>query len=468
MSTDLHDDQKVLGHAITAARAGEDKALAQQVRDQGEIAVRLLTGLWRLMRTHEPDNDAFAAPTRDFAAALRTLIDLLGPLRLVCVEGQVYLNDVRIRMDDRSSGAAALEEELRAHRSGGIEFTQPLDEGAIRTLLHVLAAKPAAPHPLRALTEAIRQAGVGTVTVQGLYRLRVSSDVAPAPTHHREVQETLGRAAGLVADAWDNLAAGRTPNPLPVRRLVNDIVDEATRGDAVVADEQTQAPSAAARHALRVCTLSILIGAELGLTPPVLADLGVAAMFHDAGYGAREDGYPPPFERHAIAGACMLLRQRGFHPAKVKRLLIAFEHHDALTLSPILLARIVHIADDFDTLTRARPGGALYSPAVALELMNAATHKLYDPGLLQLLVNRIGKYPPGTLLKLPDGRLVVTISGVRSPTTFARPRCRLARTDEGVVAAGDVDVDLALGGAVAEVIEPRAHARATAAPSRRA
>ena len=457
--SDLNAAQKSLGQALDAARAGEDKALAQQVRDLGEQAVRLLTGLWRLMRTHESDNDAFEHPTRDFAATLGRLIELLGPLHLVCVEGQVYINDVRIRMDDRTGGAANLEDELRAHHSGGIEFAQPLDERSIRTLLHVLAARPAEQHPLRALASRIREAELTTETVNGLFRLRVAGEAkGPAPAR-REVTETVERATGLVSEAWDNLAAGRTPNPLPVRRLVNELVDGAARGESILPDGAAGGTSAVARHSLRVCSLSILIGAELGLPPAVLADLGVAAMFHDAGYGAREDGFAPPFERHASAGACMLLRQRGFHPAKVKRLLVAFEHHDPVSRSPILLARIVHIADDFDTLTRNRLGGAFYSPALALELMSGAAGKLYDPGLLQLLINRIGKYPPGTLLRLRDGRTVVSVSGSRGQPTFARPLCRVVRTADGrpVRPGGveQVEVDLALGGAILEVIEPR-------------
>ncbi|MSP55091.1 MAG: HD domain-containing protein [Myxococcales bacterium] len=457
--SDLNAAQKSIGEALDAARAGEDKALAQQVRDLGAQAVRLLTGLWRLMRTHEPDNDAFENPTRDFALTLVRLIELLGPLHLVCVEGQVYINDVRIRIDDRTGGAANLEEELRAHHSGGLEFAQPLDDRSIRSLLHVLAGRPAEQHPLRALATRIREAELTTVTVNGLFRLRVSGEqTGPTPTR-RDVVQTAERATGLVSEAWDNLAAGRTPNPLPVRRLVNDLVDSVARGEHILPDAAAGAGSAVAGHSLRVCSLSILIGAELGLPPAVLADLGVAAMFHDAGYGAREDGYAPPFERHAGAGACMLLRQRGFHPAKVKRLLVAFEHHDPMSRTPILLARIVHIADDFDTLSRNRSGGAFYSPALALELMSGAAGTLYDPGLLQLLINRIGKYPPGTLLRLRDGRTVVSVSGSRGQASFARPLCRVVITADGTpVLPGSpeqVEVDLALGGGVIEVIEPR-------------
>lgn len=458
-------DQHALGIALDAARAGEDKELAQQVRDAGEQFVRLLTGLWRLMRTHDPENDAFGVPVTEFVRVVKQLYDLLGPIQVVCVEGQVYLNDVRIRMDERVGRAADLEQELRKHSCGGLRFEVPISEVQVRSMLHVLAAHPEVEHPLRALQHNLREAGLDSIGVNGLFRLRVSGEEhAPGRSTvaaRVELHETLGRAAGLVADAWDNLAAGRTPNPLPLRRMVNEIIDGAASAEEVLADEDAldtevgRADAAYARHSLRVCTLSVLIGAEMGLSPAALSDLGVAAMFHDVGYSSREGGFAPPFERHSSAGGRMLLRQRGFHAAKIKRILATLQHHDDASKGPILQARIIHVADDFDTLTRRRTGGALHSPADALELMNGSAGRRYDPGVLQLLVNRVGKYPPGTLLRLRDGRWVLSISGVRSPDTFAKPLCRLVRMPDGQVLGIGPEVDLALGGAIADVVPSR-------------
>jgi HD-GYP domain-containing protein (c-di-GMP phosphodiesterase class II) len=458
-------DQEALGKAIEQARGGEDRALAQQVRDGGEQTVRLLTGLLRLMRTHSPDNHAFDNPTRDLAAVLARLVDLLGPLHLVCVEGQLYLNDVRVRMDERIGGAADLAEELQRHGAGGLRIGAPLDEGAIRRLVHTLSHKPAAERALSVLRDAVRDANLPTVSVQGLYRLRLTGESAaeaPVAKGEREIHETMERAAGLVTEAWDNLAEARVPNPLPVRRLVNDIIDTSGHADLLLDAEQSGSSVHAAAHAshsLRVCTLAVLIGKELGLAQASLADLGVAAMFHDTGYASREEGFAepvaPPFGRHGSAGARLLLKQRGFHQAKVKRLLVAYEHHRALDARPSLYARIVRVADDFDTLTRYRPGGAVYGPAQALARMDGASGTLYDPWILQAFVNRIGRYPPGTLLRLADGRWVVSISGVRSPDTFARPSCRVVRDAEGGMVADGELIDLALEGEVAEVIDIR-------------
>lgn len=455
----LHEAQAALGRALESARAGEDRALAQQVRDAGEQLVRLLNGLLRLLKTHGPENQAFDHPVRDVVGVLEGLLDLLGPLHLVCVEGQVYLNDVRIRLDERTGGAAELAEELQRHGCGGLDIGAPLSEAAVRRLVHTLSAKAAAARPLGALQDALERAGLGAVRVLGLFRLRLTSEAATsAERKPRDIEATLGRAAGLIGEAWDNLADGRVPNPLPIRRLVNDLIDTTEFADQLLEAEQ-RGPSvhaaAHARHSLRVCTLAVMIGRELGLSNAALADLGVAATFHDVGYASREDGFAPPFERHGSAGARVLLQQRGFHQAKIKRLLVAFEHHLPHVARPSLYARIVHVADDFDTLTRYRPGGALYGPAHALAMMDGASGILYDPTILQAFVNRIGRYPPGTLLRLRDGRWVVSVSGARSPETFDKPLCRLVRHADGSPAEGDVEVDLAVDGQVGRVVPIR-------------
>lgn len=456
-SDPVSQDQEVVGKAIEQARGGEDRALAQQVRDGGEQTVRLLTGLLRLMRTHHPDNHAFDNPTRDLAAVLDRLVDLLGPLHLVCVEGQLYLNDVRVRMDERIGGAADLTEELQRHGAGGFRIGTPLDEAAIRRLVHALSRRPSPERPLAALRDTIRDADLPAVFVPGLYRLRLTGEAeAPAAKGAREVHETMERATGLVTEAWDNLAEARVPNPLPVRRLVNDIIDSSGHADLLLeiapAGTSTQA-AAHATHSLRVCTLSVLIGKELGLTQASLADLGVAAMFHDTGYASREDGFAPPFGRHGSAGARLLLKQRGFHQAKVKRLLVAYEHHRDLDARPSLYARIVRVADDFDTLTRQRPGGALCGPAHALARMDGASGTLYDSTIFQAFVNRIGRYPPGTLLRLTDGRWVMSVSGVRSAVTFAKPSCRVVRDAAGASVVDGELVELGLEAEVAEVMD---------------
>ncbi len=165
-----------------------------------------------------------------------------------------------------------------------------------------------------------------------------------------------------------------------------------------------------------------------------MQDLGVAALAHAIGYAAH--GYYPPssgkrsLAAHLSDGALVMLRQRGFHDAKLQRILILaarYHHHDYQHIrdTPSLFARIIRLTEDFDNLTSRRGGGR--SPATALALMASDSGTAYDPLRLQAMINRLGRYPPGTRLKLADGRLVRTLSLVRE-NDFDKPR---VRTSEG-------------------------------------
>ena len=448
MSTDPVDDlgriQESLGRALDQARAGEDKQLAQQVRDHGEQVVRLLNGLQRLTRIHDPRNAAFDQPLRDLAAAFVHLYDLLGAVRVVCVEGQVYVNDIRIRLDEKAGSAAELTEELARHGAGGLTFYEPLAEDGLRALTFLLAGTAPAVAPRAALAQALLEQGLTTVTPIGFSKLKVTGDQAGVT--EITLEKSLLRASASAADAWSQIAAGRLPNSAPIRRVVAEIVDASAGLDVIADDSQLPDPgaSAYARHCRRVCALAIVLGRGVGLGIASLADLGVAAMFHDAGYATRVDGVPPTLGAHPVATLRVLLRQRGFHTARLRRQLAAADHHRPLDHRPSLFGRILHICDDFDTLTRARADGPLMAPAVALRRMGSLAGSAYDPVLFQAFVNEVGRYPAGSFLRLGDGRVGITISGGRDEARWALPVVRVLTEADGTPAVDAVEIDLAV------------------------
>ena len=440
MADDLSRAQEALARALGRARIGEDRALANQVRELGERLAHLLSGLLRMTRLHSPDNTAFNKPVEDLHATLVQLTDLLGSVHLVAVEDQVYVNDIRIRAGEKASSIRELGAELQRHNAGGIVFHEPPDGPAVRALVGNLGSTPAAEEPRNSLYRALRAAGVNGVELQGRFRFRMASEDAAETSDPRDF---VARALAATDEAFQNLAAGRVPNPLPLRRLVTELLER----DAASEELWTEPPDTPpyALHQLRVTQLSLLVGRELGLPQSVLQDLGVAALYHDCGYAAgaaASDGVGVSFERHAGAGARLMLRQRGFHEAKMRRVLAILQHHrDANDRPhPGLFGRILRVAEDYDTL--ARRSGKL-SPTMALAAMLKWAGTRYDAVLLQLLVNALGAYPPGTLLRLEDGRVLRSAVPARSAETFAHPLARCLRLPDGSPAPADLPlVDL--------------------------
>ena len=313
---DLGQAQERLGRALDRARAGEDRVLAAVVREEGERLVKLLNGVLAMARLHAPDNHAFDQPMRDLEGALGRLVALLGAVHLLAVEDQVYVNDIRIRLEG-SEAAQDLGGRLRRHNVGGVSFHAPLGEAQLRLLVGAVAASPDPDRPRPALQAALGAQGLDSVELVGIHRFRVSGEKEPAQV--RDARAVAASAGSLVDEAQENLAAGRMPNPLPLRRVVIEILEAGVGADALWDDPDGATPYAA--HTVRVCQLALLLGRALGLPEGALQDLGVAAMFHDVGYAAREGatardgrtegGYPPPFARHSTAGARLLLETAG-------------------------------------------------------------------------------------------------------------------------------------------------------------
>ena len=324
----------------------------------------------------------------------------------------------------------------------------------IHSLLTVFARRPADQAPRRALRRGLQGVGITNVELWGLFRFR---NVGDDYGRIIDADKALAQARRNIDEAWDNLSAGRIPNPLPLRRSVTELLEGGLRAEGVWDGTSRDFD----RHCTRVARVALILGEAIGLSDAQLQDLGVTAMMHDVGYAAREGaveagdgrhhhpGYPPPFQRHGAAGLRVLMRQRGFHEARVHRMLAVLEHHRDLDhpRMPSLFGRILRIAEDYDNFSTSK--ACKGSPALALRRMKAGVGKAYDPLLFQALVNRLGAYPPGTLLRLADGRTVQSVSLCRGPSSFDKPTCKVVILADGCVPLDDQRVDLCFEGEVA-------------------
>lgn len=448
MTERIRAAQEDIALALLTARAEEDRELARTVREQGERLAHINYGLLQLTRIHAVTNAAFDHPVAEFARVVGDLVGLLGPVHLVCVEDQIYVNDVRVRFETHPEHAAAFGRLLARHGVGGITYHAPLDDETVRTMVELFAADAAPDDPRGRLERRLVDVGVTTVELHPPFRYRGEDDV-----RQRAPDEAFLDAAAALDEALANLESGRLVNPLPIRRTVIDIMEATAGGDlvAAVATADRRLPEPA-RHPVAVTGLSLAVARAVGLPITVAAHVGVAAMLHDTGYAAG-GGKAAPFARHGRAALRLLLGQRGFHEARVARLLTVLEHHRRFAGDgdpPSLPARIVHLADDYDRMTRSwsrRPPAA--APPEALRRICGAAGREYDPTLVQGLVNVVGAYPPGSWLRLDDQRTVEVVSGVRRPETFDRPLCRVVDPRTGRL--GD-EVDLARRGRVAGVV----------------
>src|SRR5262249_15995130 len=124
------------------------------------------------------------------------------------------------------------------------------------------------------------------------------------------------------------------------KRVVQPLVDGAFGKEAVVGglttlghhDEYTYA------HAVNATMVAVTMAHFLGLDRRALADIGVAALFHDVGKSAVAHLITRPFdefteeeraaaERHPIEGAKLIARSTALNQTTLRCMRVALEHH---------------------------------------------------------------------------------------------------------------------------------------------
>ncbi len=173
-------------------------------------------------------------------------------------------------------------------------------------------------------------------------------------------------------------------------------------------------------HSVRVSTLALTVGREMGWPEHMLGELATAGLLHDIGKakvpeevlykpGKLNDEERRLAESHAELGAQLLIARGDVSPLVIAG---AWGHHirqdgggypkmpNWAVRSPI--AALIQICDVFEALTAARPYKNPLPPRRAFEII-LKDRAAFHPNALMALVRAIGLYPPGSEVALNDG-----------------------------------------------------------------
>jgi HD-GYP domain-containing protein (c-di-GMP phosphodiesterase class II) len=420
---------------------------------EGFAPRRLVAGLFgtlKLMQLYGRRHVATAGAIMSLAEAVRQAAADDGEARVSARGRRLQVNGETMRA--RECGALALGYLASEWGKRGIDQVRFQRETTAEDLEAFIAAfldvDVTRPEPAERLAATLSAAKVGGIVVQRL------APEEREPVLLEERRESVMRAylRGLRAfkevlrcDGLRDRAKLRR-----ARRAVQGVVDSFLEDEsAVLALAQIRSFDLKLfHHSLNACVYALLIGQRLKFSRRQLAELGLAALFHDVGKTAPGSGTAEEEERaHAARGARMLLEEGTNHEGMLKAAIAAYEHHAGADRSgfpriphePHVVSRIVAVADAYDSLTAPKGPLAPLTPPDALSRM--LMRRDLDPLLLKVFVNAMGIYPVGSLVELTTGETAI-VAGPPAPGALDRPRVKVVRRGAGALEP-DVIVELA-------------------------
>ncbi len=406
------------------------------LREQGLLLLNTLQMLFKTARLYDAHNRIFDQQLHKFEALIASLLSQFMECRLEYSQGKFYFNRTFLPLrNDAVKIAQNLAEEFDKMEICGLQFLAPFnfDEAKNFITLFRSFAEEKAKNSALQLDSFVQNFRLRNKLRFLLKRTSIEEEgfgenlSSYQGTLSQRLLEHYLTAIELSRLIWQITYSGHLPKLSLIKRWAYHFIEcyeknpSETISSIVLADLAHPLLS----HPFNVAIYSMLMGFSLRLPRQQIAELGVAAFLHDLGHAFSGASIPP--KHHSKRAFKFMLKQRGFSDAKIKRLLVAYEHHQDRTdnpenAKPILFSRIVRIADIYDSLILNLTKDQPLNPHEALKALWNDRQQLLDPLILQALINQLGYYPPRTVFQLEGDTLALSLGFDLEKRSFQNPK----------------------------------------------
>jgi hypothetical protein len=404
----------------------------------GRRVVGQMVAVLRMLRVHDPRNQAVSSAVEALVSHLNGLIAILGgQAQIQFVDDALYLNEVRLPGGPVwSEPIDVLKRELDARKIGGISLSAPVEPLGLLALLGAIAKVQEGDRDgARRLREVVTtiKPRLAIELLESRSFLDRDEYEALRGGRRRFALDCYARAMVAFRESLDATRLGMDPlsGRLPIVRIVQDLIEVAEeRPDfllslpisARLSEGDGALPPYPQRHAANTCLYAVLIGKVLRLPRVGLLELGTAALTADIGFAmlkedlAERDRAWSENERAQVLAAMIksseaLIQSGPINDARMRWSIVIFEHH-----TPYLDAggrpadlhtdsKIVAVADAFDALTTRRPWREALSHKEALGLLRSEAGSRYDPVVVGALAGLLATYSAMISARLPTPAL---------------------------------------------------------------
>ncbi|MGQ0694073.1 MAG: HD-GYP domain-containing protein [Nitrospiraceae bacterium] len=477
VQTPVSDDQSqpLLTHEKSLTQKIGQGSDAGGLLDQqlAMLAFQLIIQLNTLIKTskiHGRTNAALDKPVETMLTLIQTLAHD-QPVTLRLQNDFLFLGESHLKVTAQQMLVmASIIDMMGKWRIGGLTFSSSVTSRDLREFAYLFVTLDPTTKSLQDFRQELKQQNVAGIALEDPRELELKVDPAtetnPKARHKAKSKSAYGNAAAAADSLTRSVRDGGTLNFKQAKRAIQNIVDLMMQDEPALLgfttlrchDQYTQ------KHSVNVALLSVALGNRAGYPKVELADLGLAALFHDMGKSTiPSDVLNKPGEftedewtamrNHPTDGVLSLAQLRGITNLPARMAAASFEHHMNLDYSGYprlktpwklsLTGRILMIADCYDAMTSSR----VYrrepmSPSKVLNMMFQKSGKTFDATLLKLFVNCVGIVPIGSLVALETEEFAVVLKPAVKQADGERPIVKVITDMQGNPIDNGPELDL--------------------------
>lgn len=397
--------------------------------------------LLKIALVHDMNNRAVGPAIVRFRMSLEQLLRACGESAALQFVGDgVYVNQRLIRADlDIWEKARFIKEFFARFDVAEVAFEGEVPEKSIRDF--VSAASQAVNDPLGRRPQ-----------IKGAFAGIAFRDLDAVGTQQQDealvLPDTISvlRAFGVIVVTTRELLLairkGERAPMLPLRRAMQEFVrlPQRTWSLQLGALALEEYRGVLEGRLARVGVMVVMMGQRLGLRVAALRELGVSSILAGVGRVYGDELALAPVEDAAAAGllikgARRLVATSGESQGAALRLIASSELGSAEGwLSGHPLSRMLAVVESYEQLTTKPPIGSGLSPHDALRHISSSQE--FDPASARLLLNTLGLFPVGSMVKLSTGELGIVTDGSGEGQNREEPQVLILADSGGRVARG--------------------------------
>lgn len=465
----------ILTHEKSLSKKIGQGSEAGDILDQQLVMLgfQLITQLNTLIKTSKIHGRANAALDKPVETML-TLIETLAhdqPVTLWVQDDFLFLGNNHLRVTAQQMlVVSSILDNLKKWKIGGLTFASSVSSKEIREFAHLFVSLDPTTKSIDDFRQELTTLAVTGIELNDPRFLNLKEDRAEdgdaKARHKARSKSAYGKATDAVGNLTQSSRDGKALNFKQAKRAIQNIVDLMSQDESTLLglttlrchDQYTH------NHSVNVALLSMALGNRVGYPKVDLADLGLAALFHDVGKCAISlDILNKPGEftqeeweimrSHPTEGILTLVALRGIVNIPARMASASFEHHMnydcsgypklAVPWKQRIASCVVTIADCYDAMTSSR----VYrrepmSPSKVLSMMLEKSGKSFHATLLKLFVNCVGIIPIGSLVVLDSDQFAVVLKPAVEKTDSERPFVKLITDAQGTPIDNGPEIDL--------------------------